>query len=122
MFKKVGDMGFLLEKLEVYNKAVDFYCKVSELTQEFPKTTYHIVDQLNRAALSISLNIAEGNGRYHRKDRQNFFRIARGSAFECVPIFEICKRKNFIDATTCENLLQELEIISKMLTKLADVK
>ena len=111
-----------MEKLDVYNKAIDFYCKASKLTQNFSRGNYHIVDQFNRAALSISLNIAEGNGRYHLKDRQTFFRIARGSAFECVPILEICKRQNLIDAVTCQSLTQELETICKMLYGLIDKK
>ncbi|MCQ9207290.1 MAG: four helix bundle protein [Omnitrophica bacterium] len=115
-------MSFMLEKLNVYNKAVDFYCKVSDLTKKFTRGNYHIVDQFNRAALSISLNIAEGNGRYHLKDRQSFFRIARGSVFECVPILEICKRQSLIDEAICQNLLQEAEIISKMLSGLINKK
>ena len=115
-------MSFMLEKLDVYNKAVDFYCKISNLTKQFAKGNYHIVDQCNRAALSISLNIAEGNGRYHLKDRQAFFRIARGSAFECVPILEICKRQNLIDESICQSLLRELETISKMLSGLINKK
>ena len=111
-------MSFMFKKLDVYNKAVDFYCKVSDLTKNFPKGNSHIVDQFNRAALSISLNIAEGNGRYHLKERQTFFRIARGSAFECVPILEICERQSLLDKSSCQSLLQELEIISKMLSGL----
>jgi len=112
-------MSFMLEKLNVYNRALDFYCKISDQTSSFGKGTYHISDQLNRAALSISLNIAEGNGRYHTKERQSFFRIARGSAFECVPILEICKRKKTITEEIFRELMSELEIISKMLSSLA---
>ncbi|MCP4653029.1 MAG: four helix bundle protein [Candidatus Omnitrophica bacterium] len=115
-------MAFMLEKLDVYNKAIDFYCQVSKLTKSFPKGNYHIIDQFNRAALSVSLNIAEGNGRYHLKERQSFFRIARGSAFECVPILEICKRENLVDAAVCQTLLQNLETICKMLSGLINKK
>ena len=71
-----------MEKLDVYNKAIDFYCKASKLTQNF----------------------------------------SRGSAFECVPILEICKRQNLIDAVTCQSLTQELETICKMLYGLIDKK
>ena len=115
-------MAFMLEKLDVYNKAVDFYCTASDLAKKFPKGNYHIVGQFNRAALSISLNIAEGNGRYHLKERQSFFRIARGSAFECVPILEICKRQGLIEGVNCQSLIEELEIISKMLSGLINKK
>ena len=111
-------MTFLFEKLDVYRKAIDFAGKISELTQDFPGGNYYLVDQINRAALSISTNIAEGNGRYHKADRSNFFRIARGSAFECVPILEICVRRQLIPPHVNEALKKEIEDICKMLSGL----
>lgn len=111
-------MAFIFEKLDVYRKAVDFANKICELTQDFAKGNYYLADQLNRAALSISTNIAEGNGRYHKADRINFFRIARGSAFECVPILEICTRKGLINSEKSTALKNELEDICKMLSGL----
>jgi four helix bundle protein len=112
-------MGFLFEKLEVYQRAVNFAERVTVLTKSFPaQGHYHLVDQLRRASLSISLNIAEGNGRWHVKDRKNFFWIARGSVFECVPLLELCKREKLIDEDTWADLKAELEILSKMLTAL----
>jgi len=111
-------MAFIFEKLDVYRKAVDFAEKICELTQNFARGNYYLADQINRAALSISTNIAEGNGRYHKADRMNFFRIARGSAFECVPILEICNRKGLINTDTGMMLKGELEDICKMLSGL----
>ena len=111
-------MAFIFEKLDVYQKAVDLADNVCELTKDFPKGNYYLSDQLNRAALSISTNIAEGNGRYHKADRVNFFRIARGSAFECIPILEICKRKGLVDMSRNESLKKQLEDVSKMLSGL----
>jgi four helix bundle protein len=111
-------MTFLFENLDVYKKAVNLADKIGELTKDFPKGNYYLADQLNRASLSISTNIAEGNGRFHKADRNNFFRIARGSAFECVPIIEICKRKSLITEITHGNLRDEIENISKMLSGL----
>ena len=89
-------MPFMFENLDVYKKAIDIADELSTLTESFPKGNYYLSDQLNRAVLSIATNIAEGNGKYHKADRINFFRIARGSAFECVPILELCKRKKLI--------------------------
>ena len=111
-------MAFLFENLDVYKKSVDFADKISFLTENFPKGNYYLSDQLNRAALSISANIAEGNGRFHKSDRINFFRIARGSGFECVPILEICSRKGLINADKSIVLKNELEDICKMLSGL----
>ena len=79
-----------------------------------------MADQLNRASLSISANIAEGNGRYHKSDRANFFTIARGSAFECVPLLEVSRRKGLVTLEKHAVLLVELEAISKMLSGLID--
>ena len=89
-------MPFMFENLEVYKKAIDIAGELSTLTESFPKGNYYLSDQLNRDALSIATNIAEGNGKYHKAGRVNFFRIARGSTFECVPILELCKRKKLI--------------------------
>lgn len=111
-------MPFMLENLEVYQKSVDLAEKVINLTDEFPKGYYFLTDQLNRAILSISTNIAEGNGRFTKADRRNFFIIARGSMQECVPLLEIAKRKQFISDVTLSDLLNQLETISKMISGL----
>jgi four helix bundle protein len=111
-------MVFIFENLDVYKKAVNFADEICELTKGFPKGNYYLADQLNRASLSISTNIAEGNGRYHKADRNSFFRIARGSAFECVPILEICRHKTFIAENKCGELKKEIENICKMLSGL----
>ena len=72
-------MPFAFEKLQVYQKPVLFADNICTLTKDFPRGYYFLTDQLNRAALSISANIAEGNGRFTKADRKNFFIIARGS-------------------------------------------
>lgn len=58
-------MAFMFERLEVYQKAVDFADEVAALTERFPRGYFFLADQLNRAALSVAANIAEGNGRKH---------------------------------------------------------
>ena len=78
-------MAFAFEKLKVYQKAVAFADAACTLTRGFPRGCFFLADQLNRAALSIAANIAEGNGRFTKPDRKNFFGIARGSVQECVP-------------------------------------
>ena len=105
----------MFEKLEVYQKAVDFAEKNSNLTDSFPRGHFYLTDQLNRASLSIAANLAEGNGRWHPRDRKQFFWIARGSAQECVPLLEIAKRKKFIQTEEHQKLVQELESICKMI-------
>lgn len=111
-------MPFMFENLEVYKKTIILADDLGVVTESFPKGNYYLSDQLNRAALSIATNIAEGNGKYHKADRINFFRIARGSAFECVPILELCKRKKLIKEEDCNGFKDRLDEICKMLSGL----
>ncbi len=71
--------AFTFENLQVYQKALDFADEVATLTESFPRGYGFLTYQLNRAALSIARNLAEGNGRFTKADRKNFFGIARGS-------------------------------------------
>jgi four helix bundle protein len=63
-------MTFQFEKLLVYQKSVDFADAVCTATEPFQRGYGFLVDQLNRAAQSISSNIAEGNGRFTNADRK----------------------------------------------------
>ncbi|MBI4238813.1 MAG: four helix bundle protein [Deltaproteobacteria bacterium] len=112
-------MAFQFEKLEVYQKALDWVEAVESLCEKLKgKTSYSLIDQLSRAALSIPLNIAEGNGRWHKGDKRQFFWIARGSTFECVPIIQVLHRKSLIDERQYADFYDQLDVIAKMLTNL----
>lgn len=111
-------MAFMFESLQVYQKAVDFADRIATLTESFPRGYYFLTDQLNRAALSIATNLAEGNGRFTKADRKNFFIIARGSVQECVPLLEIASRRGFLSTTDHHALREVLEEISRMISGL----
>jgi len=70
-------VSFMFENLEVYQKAVDFADHAADLTESFSRGYYFLANPLNRAALSIAVNLAEENGRFTKADRKNFFGIAR---------------------------------------------
>ena len=108
----------MFENLLVYQKAVDFADKVLALTETFPRGYFFLADQLNRASLSIATNIAEGNGRFTKADRKNFFGIARGSAQECVPLLELARRRKLLEETRHASMSEELETIAKMISGL----
>jgi len=97
-------MSFAIEKLVVYQKTVDFTDAICARTEAFLRRYGFLVDQLNRAALSIAANIAEGNGRFTKRDRRNFFGIARGSAQECVPLLELARRRELLADTVLATL------------------
>jgi len=111
-------MAFVFEKLIVYQKAVAFADAVCTLTKGFPRGYFFLADQLNRAALSIAANIAEGNGRFTKADRKNFFGIARGSVQECVPLLELATRQKLLEPARHQQLKADLEEIARMLSGL----
>ncbi len=111
-------MAFSFEKLLVYQKAVDFADAICSATESFPRGYGFLVDQLNRASLSIAANIAEGNGRFTKADRRNFFGIARGSVQECVPLLELALRRGLLTIEQHAELKSQLEEISRMLSGL----
>ena len=110
---------FLFEKLDVYQRSLAFVEAADEiLSQQKGQIPYSRADQLSRASLSIPLNIAEGNGRFRPNDRRQFFTIARGSVFECVPILQIMLRKKLLEPSRYREIYSELQILARMLTKL----
>ncbi|MEI2694431.1 MAG: four helix bundle protein [Saprospiraceae bacterium] len=79
---------FEFQNLEIYKKAKAFHVAMNLLIQK-TKLQKNIVDQLYRASFSISLNIAEGSGRFSKPDRRNFFIIARSSIFESITLVAV---------------------------------
>jgi four helix bundle protein len=111
-------MAFAFEKLLVYQKSITFADAICTITRELPRGYFFLADQLSRASLSIATNIAEGNGRFTKPDRRNFFGIARGSVQECVPLLQLAVRQKLITAGRHEQLKADLEEIARMLSGL----
>ena len=107
-------MAFMFERLEVYQKAVALASEVAALTEAFPRGYYFLTDQLNRAALSIATNLAEGNGRFTKPDRKNSL-IARVSVQECIPLLDVAYRRGLLDEVKHTAMRSELESIAKMI-------
>jgi four helix bundle protein len=111
-------MSFAFEKLVLYQKSIHFTDIVVAKIEQFPRGYGFLADQLNRASLSIAANIAEGNGRFTKADRKNFFIVARGSIQECVPLLELAYRRQLIVKSEHEQFRRDLEEIAKMLSGL----
>ncbi len=79
------------EDLECYKLALSVMREAYQVAQRLPpEEKYNLADQLRRAAVSVTLNIAEGYGRYHYLDSLRFFYIARGSLDEVLSAFIMC--------------------------------
>jgi len=99
---------FDFEKLSVYQKALSFADEVYRVTKAFPQPEqFGMKSQLRRAALSISLNIAERVGRDSFAERKRFYFIARGSIYECVPLLALAERQSFLPVETEKKLLAD---------------
>ena len=70
------------EKLDVYKAAIEFVAVSGDVVEHLPRGRAYLAGQLQRAAISIPLNIAEGAGEFSRKDKRRFYRIALRSATE----------------------------------------
>ncbi len=107
---------FLFEMLEVYKKSLHFSECVILLCRGLKDRA--IKDQLGRAALSIPINIAEGQGRNHCREKRQFYWIARGSLCECIPLLQLCSRLGYVDIKEYENLYGLANEISRMIAGL----
>lgn len=76
---------YSFEKLEVWQNARKLTVEIYQITKKFPKSElFGITNQIRRAAISISSNIAEGSGRKSAKDQAHFTTIAYGSLLELI--------------------------------------
>ena len=87
--------GFDHEDLRVYKASIQFIKWVENILERIPKKLA-VNDQIDRASTSITLNIAEGNGKFTARDRCRFFDIARGSALECAACLDILVAKEIL--------------------------
>ncbi len=109
---------FNFEKLRVYKEAIKFANDIYLLTKKFPKSEcFSLVDQLRRAATSVSLNIAEGSGR-SKKEFRRFLIVAKSSLYECVPLLEISFLQNYITQQEKEGYYSKCVELSKMISTL----
>ena len=85
------------EKLDVYQTAIEFVVLADEVIEHLPRGKAYLSDQLQRAASSIPLNIAEGAGEYAVDEKARFYRMAKRSATECAGILDVCQRLQLIE-------------------------
>lgn len=109
-------MSFKFENLNIWKEAVKFASEIYDLTKKFPRREqFGLTSQLNRAAVSVGLNIAEGEGRNSDADLSRFIQIAIGSMNEVVTILYISLEQKYINKTEFELFYKRCEHISKML-------
>lgn len=102
--------------LQIWQKGIDVAQMVYALSDELPKNEkYGIISQIQRAAVSIPSNIAEGAGRATDKEFTHFLSIAIGSSFELYTQIILLERIGYIDKNKISNLINMIVELQKML-------
>jgi four helix bundle protein len=105
--------------LRVWEKAMDLVVECYKLAQALPKTeTYGLISQIQRSAVSIPANIAEGHGRDHLGDYLHHLSVANGSLMELQTHLLICARLSFLSENQLRPALTLADELSRMLAGL----
>ena len=108
-------------KFDVYSAARSFVKECYSLTKLFtPNERFGMAQQINRAALSVYLNLAEGFSRKSEAERKRFFEVSRGSIIEIDAALDVaedldyCKREDLVELGTC--LVRTFSMLSKLIS------
>jgi four helix bundle protein len=105
--------------LEVWQKAMDLVVMCYKATNKFPKNEiYGLTSQLQRAAVSVPANIAEGRQRKHSKEFLRHLSIAYGSLAEVETHLQIAERLNYMDEDQMNMMINKTAEIGKMINGL----
>ena len=110
-------MKFAYEDLDVWSKAVDFAVRVIGIVDSIDTSRKHfrLFEQIEASSTSISTNIAEGKGRFSKKEFVHYCYIARGSLYETMTFLEIFKRVGWISESDITPLRKEAISIASMI-------
>ena len=110
-------MSFKFEQLGIWKQGITITADLIKISNDLQTDKLFVYsDQLRRASLSITNNIAEGSGSVSSKEFARYLTIARGSLFECVNILTVLKMENQIDSRRFDVLYQELEMLSQKIS------
>ena len=110
---------FGYRKLIAYQKAKEVVKHTYKLLKKFPaEERYAMSDQLRRASVSITSNIAEGINRYSVKDKSHFIEMSYGSLMEVSSQFEIAEELGYITAEERLSMDQLIEEVARQLSGL----
>ena len=105
--------------LAVWQRAMDLVQDVYRCTRGFPREeVFGLISQMRRASVSVPSNIAEGKGRYSRKELIQFLYKARGSLMELETQIDIAHRLAYLDAASSEFLTLQTLQVAKLLNGL----
>ena len=110
---------FGYRKLIAYQKAKEVVKRTYMLLKKFPaEERFAMCDQLRRASVSVTSNIAEGVNRFSVKDKSHFIEMAYGSLMEVSSQFEIAEELGYVSVDDCLSMDQLIEEVARLLSGL----
>jgi four helix bundle protein len=110
---------FNFEKLDAWQQAIEFADLIYSTTRNFPADKrFGLTNQMRRAAVSVSSNIAEGTSRSSKSDFARFVEIAAGSLFEVVSQSVIAKRQGLLNEADARRIYEIAERQGRILSGL----
>lgn len=107
---------------QIWQESINFVSEIYTITKQFPPHERHgLSNQLNRAAVSIASNIAEGSARESEKEFNHFLYISMGSAFEVETQLTIASNLGYISQQNLNAILGKIHIIEKKINELISV-
>ena len=104
---------FRFQKLEIYHLAKDLVKKNYQLIKKFPsEEKFVLIQQMNRAAISVPSNIVEGVSRYSDKEKIHFLSISYGSLMELICQMEISLELKYINQVEYDDFIKNAKILS----------
>ncbi|MCJ7746258.1 MAG: four helix bundle protein [Desulfobacterales bacterium] len=108
---------FRFQDLEIWQEAIEIGDILFDLADKLEeKRLYKFAEQLRGGGMSMSNNIAEGSGSSSKPEFKNFLNIAKRSTFENANILILLNRRNLIDKSTLDSILDRLEILCRKIT------
>lgn len=110
-------MDFRFQKLDVWHKSIEFARLIYEVTKTFPSDErFGLTNQMRRAAVSDSSNIAEGTSRTTARDKRRFIEIAYGSLMEVVSQSHIARGQEMMSDEPFRSIQQLADDLARMLS------
>ena len=104
------------ERFGAYKYSIEFAALSAQIIEKLPQGHGKLIDQFRRAAISVSLNIAEGSGKITELQKHHCYAIARGEAMECAAIVDILQCMRMIDVETAKSAKDLLENVVAILS------
>ncbi len=101
--------------LEVWKESRVLRQRAYSVADRLSRTEQNLSEQIKRAAVSVTANIAEGFGRFHYQENIQYCRQARGSAHELLDHFTTVCDEGFVSTRECKDLEEQVELVLRLL-------